>query len=134
MGPSDLRKVLFSSFVAGALLIDKEIGFSKLCNYMLNFENKYDIGFEEPDGDFDKLKIITMMDDNSIKLIKDYDDLYQVGNNGMTVYDYLYSLTNYEIRQYFGIEEREDVNVYNPSSIKKKSNILTRIKRTKVYA
>ena len=133
MGPSDSRKILFSSFVAGALLVKKNIGFPELGKIMFDFEKKTDINFDEPNGDFDRLSKIVLIEDDSFKLIKDYSDLYKIENSSITIYDYLYNLTNYEIRQYFGIQERDDTNVYIPNVVKPKYNMLTKIKRTKVY-
>ena len=47
----------------------------------------------------------------------------------MTIYDYLYSLTDSDVREYFGIPEKEIVN--NNVVVIRKRTLFNKFKRTK---
>ena len=81
------------------------------------------------------LATIVTMNNDSISLNMDYTAQLMFNGNKITLYDYLYDFTTIDIRKYFDIPEREIVTVYNPNNktVKKKLNILSKIKRTKAY-
>ena len=118
-------EVLLSSFLAGALLKNKSITYIELTNYMSSFEET--TSYNIIDDGFDDINDIICSSDSIIYLNKDYNDLY---NNCYTVKEHLYSMTNNEIRKFFGIEEKKNEEVN--SLIAKKQGILSRIK-TRVF-
>ena len=128
MDPSDSSEskiILVSSFLAGILLTKKVVTSYEICEYMKNFTVKHwDCYFDEPFDDFSKLSKFVCFDGNVMYL---NEDNYIVNN-------YLYDLTNTEIREFFGIEEKDDTKVYidEIKNVKKKS-IFNVMKRTKVY-
>lgn len=118
-------EVLLSSFLAGALLNNKFITYIELTNYMSSFEET--TNYNIIDDGLDNINDIICSSDSIIYLNKDYNDLY---NNCYTVKEHLYSMTNNEIRKFFGIEEIETKQV-NDFVVRKKG-ILSRIK-TRVF-
>lgn len=118
-------EVSLSSFLAGALLRNKSITYIELTNYMSSFEET--TSYNIIDDGFDNINDIIYSGGRVIDLNKDYNDLY---NNGYTIKEHLYSMTNNEIRKFFGIEEKKNEEVN--SLIAKKQGILSRIK-TRVF-
>lgn len=118
-------EVSLSSFLAGALLRNKSITYIELTNYMSSFEET--TSYNIIDDGFDNINDIIYSGGRVIDLNKDYNDLY---NNGYTIKEHLYSMTNNEIRKLFGIEEKKNEEVN--SLIAKKQGILSRIK-TRVF-
>ena len=76
---------------------------------------------------FNCLNNIICNSDSIIYLVKDYNDLY---DNCHTIKEYLYSMTNNVIRNFFGIEEKKTNSVND--LVTKKPGILSRIK-TRVF-
>lgn len=118
-------EILFSSFLAGALLKNKTVTYVDLVNYMSLFENVTNHRIID-DGLY-KLFDITTKSDTVISLNADYDDFY---DNIRTIRDYLYSMTDSQVRNFFEIEDIELKNQDN--YIVKKQGILKKI-RTKVF-
>lgn len=117
-------EIMFSSFLAGALLKEKSITFIELTNYMGTFEE--DTNYSIFDDGFNRLNDIIIHSDMVISLSKNYDDIY----NNVTVRDYLYSLTCKEVRQFFNIEEASIIQ--NTDLDIKKNGIFKKI-RTRVF-
>lgn len=133
----DEKEILFSSFVAGFLLVKNDISFIEISKEMSKFDCSGNFTMIEPKGDFDRLFGIVTFDDFGFHLTLDYNDEFNYGTSSIIVQDYLYDLTTEEVRRYFGIEEREIVNIYTGSKKENninKNSILMRIKRTKVYS
>lgn len=133
----DDKEILFSSFIAGFLLVKNDISFIEISKEMSNFDCSGNFVVVEPKGDFDRLCGLVDFDNLGFHLTLDYSDEFSCGSSSLLVRDYLYDLTTEEVRRYFGIEEREIINIYTGS--KKgdnvnKNSILMRIKRTKVYS
>ena len=78
---------------------------------------------------------IVTVNNDSISLNMDYNAQLVFNNNKIKIYDYLYDFTTADIRNYFNIPEREIVTIYEPNKkvVKKKINVLSKIKRTKAY-
>ena len=119
---ADDKEVPLSSFMAGLLLCRRSITYSELSTEFSNFI--YSIA--EPDGDFKKIAVVINDDCKSFTLKYDYTDII----NNMTIYDYLYSLTDYDVRNYFGIPEKEIVSDNNIVVVRKRT-LFDRFKRTK---
>lgn len=122
MDPSDSKVITLSSFLAGALLIRRSITSFEISNYMNDFTKKYNCDVDEPINDFNKLADIVYFDGSIMYLRED---------NAM-IDNYLYDLTTDEVREYFGIEEKENIKVYEDKKVKRKT-FADMIKRTKVY-
>lgn len=120
---ADDKEVPLSSFMAGLLLCRRSITYSELSNEMSRFI--YTI--TEPDGDFKKIAMVINDDNKTFTLKYDYTDII----NNMTIYDYLYSLTDYDVRNYFGIPEKEIVSDNNNIVVERKRTLFDRFKRTK---
>ena len=119
---ADDKEVPLSSFMAGLLLCRKSITYSELSTEFSNFI--YSIA--EPDGDFNKIALVINDDNKSFSLKYDYTEMI----NNMTIYDYLYSLTDHDVREYFGIPEKEIVSDNNMVVVRKRT-LFDRFKRTK---
>ena len=117
-------EVSLSSFLAGALLKNKSITYIELTNYMSSFEET--TSYNIIDNGLYNLYDIIYSSGRVISLNRNYNDLY----NGTTIEEYLYSMTNNEIRKFFGIEEKitKQVNDF----VVRKKGILSRIK-TRVF-
>lgn len=117
-------EVSLSSFLAGALLKNKSITYIELTNYMSSFEET--TSYNIIDNGLYNLYDIIYSSGRVISLNRNYNDLY----NGTTIEEYLYSMTNDEIRKFFGIEEKitKQVNDF----VVRKKGILSRIK-TRVF-
>ena len=76
-------EIMFSTFLAAALLKEKSITFIELSNYMGAFEE--DTNYSIFDDGFNRLNDIIIYSDITISLSKNYDDMY----NNITVKDYL---------------------------------------------
>ena len=103
-------------------------------NYYIEIQSKTGLFNFEVSNSFKGVSYI--IDD--IKYFKNdtYECVLPIFNgNKITLYDYLYDFTTIDIRKYFDIPEKEIVTVYNPNNktLKKKLNILSKIKRTKAY-
>ena len=119
---ADDKEVPLSSFMAGLLLCRRSITYSELSNEMSRFI--YTI--TEPNGDFNKIATLINDDNKTFTLKYDYTDII----NNMTIYDYLYSLTDSDVRKYFGIPEKEIVSDNNIVVVRKRT-LFDKLKRTK---
>ena len=117
---ADDKEVPLSSFMAGLLLCRRSITYSELSTEFSNFI--YSIA--EPDGDFNKIAVVLNDDNKTFTLKYDYTDII----NNMTIYDYLYSLTDSDVRKYFGIPEKK---IVNDNIVVRKRTLFNRFKRTK---
>ncbi len=129
------REVSFSSFLAGALLVNNNINMLYLSKCIHDFNVKTNIDVNDYGNDFSNLAAIVTVNNNSISLNMDYNAQLVFNNNKIKIYDYLYDFTTADIRNYFNIPEREIVTIYEPNKkvVKKKINVLSKIKRTKAY-
>lgn len=118
---ADDKEVPLSSFMAGLLLCRRSITYSELSTEFSRFI--YSIA--EPDGDFKKIAMVINDDNKTFTLKYDYTDII----NNMTIYDYLYSLTDSDVRKYFSIPEKEIVN--DNIVVVRKRTLFDRFKRTK---
>lgn len=134
MGFDEHNEILFSSFLAGSLLFNRSVSMIDLSKSMHDFSMRYNLDISDHGNDFNGLIKFVDFKGNFIELKYDYDAEFQIGDNIVTMYDYLYGFTTIEVREYFGIPEKEDVIIYEPNNVKvKKHSILSRFKRTKVY-
>lgn len=120
----DGNSLPFSAILAGALLTKSSINNIELSNYICMFENDNNEYIDN--YGLNKLYGIVGRDENAFYLLKEYNDFY---DDKHTVEDYLYSLTNPEIRRFFGIPEKQiENNQYKES----KPSIFKMI-RTRVF-
>lgn len=129
----DDKEILFSSFLAGFLLVKGDISYLEISNEMSRFQYSNDLIIVDPGFDFHKLKKLIVDDDFGIRLTLDYDKEYIDNGSLILVKDYLYNLTTEEIRRHFNIEEKEIINIYTSEKREKKYSKLIKFKRTKVY-
>lgn len=129
----DDKEILFSSFLAGFLLVKGDISYLEISNEMSRFQYSNDLIIVDPGFDFHKLKKLIVADDFGIRLAFDYDKEYIDNGSLILVKDYLYNLTTEEIRRHFNIEEKEIINIYTSEKREKKYSKLIKFKRTKVY-
>lgn len=129
----DDKEILFSSFLAGFLLVKGDISYLEISNEMSRFQYSNDLIIVDPGFDFHKLKKLIVVDDFGIRLTLDYDKEYIDNGSLILVKDYLYNLTTEEIRRHFNIEEKEIINIYTSVKREKKYSKLIKFKRTKVY-
>lgn len=129
----DDKEILFSSFLAGFLLVKGDISYLEISNEMSRFQYSNDLIIVDPGFDFHKLKKLIVVDDFGIRLTLDYDKEYIDNGSLILVKDYLYNLTTEEIRRHFNIEEKEIINIYTSLKREKKYSKLIKFKRTKVY-
>ncbi len=129
----DDKEILFSSFLAGFLLVKGDISYLEISNEMSRFQYSNDLIIVDPGFDFHKLKKLIVVDDFGIRLTLDYDKEYIDNGSLILVKDYLYNLTTEEIRRHFNIEEKEIINIYISEKREKKYSKLIKFKRTKVY-
>lgn len=129
----DDKEILFSSFLAGFLLVKGDISYLEISNEMSRFQYSNDLIIVDPGFDFHKLKKLIVVDDFGIRLALDYDKEYIDNGSLILVKDYLYNLTTEEIRRHFNIEEKEIINIYTSVKREKKYSKLIKFKRTKVY-
>ena len=118
-------EILFSSFLAGALLKNKSIKYIDLANQMTLFENT--TNYNIVDDGYDKLSDIVIDTGDEIRLNRDFDYIY---NNICTIKEYLYSMTNIGIRSFFEIEDIP-IKTIDTMGVKK-TGILSKIK-TRVF-
>ena len=121
----DAEGISSSSFLAGALLKFESITDFELAHYITEYENTRFVTIY--DNDIYKLSDIVYDDGNSFWLKKPLDEVY-IGTS--TVRDYLYEMTNSDIRAFFGIEERELSS--SGSMYASKKNMFKKI-RTRVF-
>ena len=138
----DDKEILFSSFLAGFLLVKGDISYLEISNEISRFQYSNDLIIVDPGFDFHKLKKLIVVDDFGIRLTLDYDKEYidiisswwcNLLGSLILVKDYLYNLTTEEIRRHFNIEEKEIINIYTSEKREKKYSKLIKFKRTKVY-
>lgn len=129
----DDKEILFSSFLAGFLLVKGDISYLEISNEISRFQYSNDLIIVDPGFDFHKLKKLIVVDDFGIRLTLDYDKEYIDNGSLILVKDYLYNLTTEEIRRHFNIEEKEIINIYTSEKREKKYSKLIKFKRTKVY-
>lgn len=129
----DDKEILFSSFLAGFLLVKGDISYLEISNEMSRFQYSNDLIIVDPGFDFHKLKKLIVVDDFGIRLTLNYDKEYIDNGSLILVKDYLYNLTTEEIRRHFNIEEKEIINIYTSEKREKKYSKLIKFKRTKVY-
>ena len=129
----DDKEILFSSFLAGFLLVKGDISYLEISNEMSRFQYSNDLIIVDPGFDFHKLKKLIVDDDFGIRLTLDYDKEYIDNGSLILVKDYLYNLTTEEIRRHFNIEEKEIINIYTSEKREKKYSKWIKFKRTKVY-
>lgn len=129
----DDKEILFSSFLAGFLLVKGDISYLEISNEMSRFQYSNDLIIVDPGFDFHKLKKLIVVDDFGIRLTLNYDKEYIDNGSLILVKDYLYNLTTEEIRRHFNIEEKEIINIYTSVKREKKYSKLIKFKRTKVY-
>lgn len=114
----------FSSFLAGALLVNKSVSYIDLTNYMCLFEDSNNMIIS--DDSLGNLYDFVCKDDNGFYLNKDYCERF---NDKYTVEEYLCKLTNSDVRKFFGYEKKDIIDDLNI----KKISILKRIK-TRVFS
>ncbi len=117
-------EILFSSFLAGALLKNKSIKYIDLANQMTLFENT--TNYNIVDDGYDKLSDIVIDTGDEIRLNRDFDNIY---NNICTIKEYLYSMTNIGIRSFFGIE---DIGIEKNTDLCKKKYGIFKKRKTRV--
>ena len=116
-------------------MVNSNVNMLYLSKCIHDFNVKTNIDVNDYGNDFSGLATIVTMNNDSISLNMDYTAQLIFNGNKITLYDYLYDFTTIDIRKYFYIPEKEIVTVYNPNNktLKKKLNILSKIKRTKAY-
>ena len=98
--------VSFNSFLAGVLLTRTKISNFIFFNLLNSFEKTYNVSVISEGNLCDEESDIYLpiyLDDTSIVLRKNYDDILTINGKRMTVKDYLYGLTCPEVREYFNI-------------------------------
>lgn len=103
----EFQDVTMSSLIAGYFLANgtRKIEFSTIANLLNDLYMYEDIDVMETDDDIDKLCMIILFDDKSIILSYDFNETINIKGTNVVVYDYLYSLTNEWVRDYFKIDE-----------------------------
>ncbi len=103
----EFQDVTMSSLIAGYFLATgtKKIEFNTITILLNNLYMYEDADVMETDDDIDKLCMIILFDDTSVVLGYDFDAIININGTNITVYDYLYSLTNEWVRNYFKIDE-----------------------------
>lgn len=100
---SEVQNVPFSAFLAGVLLVKKNITnmeFSILCS---DFEQKMNVVFmsEAEDFNLSKLNKFYYLSADGIHLNGDYGDKVNIDNKKYSFYECLYGFTNQVVRSYF---------------------------------
>ena len=105
------NEINFSSFLAGCLMKHNQISYVELSNLMAKFELEYNLDFVDDYSDYNFSFISNMFtqDDNGFKLRFQYDENFIINGDSYTVYDYLYSFTDENVRNFFNIIEKEIV-------------------------
>ena len=103
----DFQEVTMSSLIAGYFLAKETriIEFNAITNLLNDLYMCENIDVMETDEDIDKLGIIILFDDKSVILNYDFNEIVNINGTNITVYDYLYSLTNEWVRNYFNVDE-----------------------------
>ena len=98
----DFQDVTMSSLIAGYFLAKETriIEFNAITNLLNDLYMCENIDVMETDEDIDKLGIIILFDDKSVILNYDFNEIVNINGTNITVYDYLYSLTNEWVRNY----------------------------------
>lgn len=115
----DFQDVTMSSLIAGYFLSKgtRIIEFNAITNLLNDLYMCENIDVMETDEDIDKLGIIILFDDKSVILNYDFNEIVNINGTNITVYDYLYSLTNEWVRNYFNVDE----------NIKKRTKIIVNL-------
>ena len=103
----DFQDVTMSSLIAGYFLSKgtRIIEFNAITNLLNNLYMYENIDVMDTDEDNDKLGIIILFDDKSLILNYDFNEFVNINGTNITVYEYLYVLTNEWVRNYFNLDE-----------------------------
>ena len=112
----EFQDVTMSSLIAGYFLAKgtRIIEFNAITNLLNDLYMCENIDVMETDEDIDKLGMIILFDDKSVILNYDFNEIVNINGTNITIYEYLYSLTNEWVRNYFKVDE----------NIKKKTKII----------
>lgn len=115
----DFQDVTMSSLIAGYFLSKgtRIIEFNVITNLLNNLYMYENIDVMDTDEDNDKLGIIILFDDKSLILNYDFNEIVNINGTNITVYEYLYGLTNEWVRNYFNVDE----------NIKKRTKIIVNL-------
>lgn len=115
----DFQEVTMSSLIAGYFLSKgtRIIEFNVITNLLNNLYMYENIDVMDTDEDNDKLGIIILFDDKSLILNYDFNEIVNINGTNITVYEYLYGLTNEWVRNYFNVDE----------NIKKRTKIIVNL-------
>ena len=103
----DGNSVLFSSFLAGVLLIRSEIGYGEVSWLLNDFSNKLNVYVDDEKEDNSVINNFALFTDKYICLKNNYDEFVSFNNHYIKVNDYLYGLTTGDVRSYFGIPDKK---------------------------
>ena len=103
----DFQDVTMSSLIAGYFLSKgtRIIEFNAITNLLNDLYMYENIDVMDTDEDNDKLGIIILFDDKSLILNYDFNEIVNINGTNITVYEYLYGLTNEWVRNYFNVDE-----------------------------
>lgn len=101
------REITFTSFLAGVLLVKRDVGNLEFSELMAEFQNHYNVDFLEFDYDYTKLNGIFCHDSFGLHLISNYTDKIISENVQCDMHTYLYEIADKEaisfLEQKFGI-------------------------------
>lgn len=103
----NFQDVTMSSLIAGYFLAKgtRIIEFNAITNLLNDLYMCEDIDVMETDEDIDKLGRIILFDDKSVILNYDFNEIVNINGTNIMIYEYLYSLTNEWVRNYFKVDE-----------------------------
>ena len=103
----DFQDVTMSSLIAGYFLAKgtRIIEFNAITNLLNDLYMCENIDVMETDEDIDKLGMIILFDDKSVILNYDFNENVNINGTNIMIYEYLYSLTNEWVRNYFKVDE-----------------------------
>jgi len=101
----DVKYVSLATFLAGAILKKKIIPVLEFSRISADFGMKNDIYFS--DDDYGKISGFVSFKDDVFSLKVNYDELMIYNGVKYKIFDYLYSLTNEMVREYFDIPKKE---------------------------
>lgn len=104
---SDDKIIPFSNFAAGFFLVNRSSTCGMFSYSMNDFTDKFNIYISDDCDEFSSFINLIYFTDKYISLKYDYDDIVNVDGYMSTTYNYLYSLTTVEVRNYFGIADRK---------------------------
>lgn len=101
------QDVTMSSLIAGYFIAtgNSEFYYSDITKILNDFFKLDNLEVIDTNDDNDKICLVISFSDKSIVLNYKFNDMIRVNNNIITVYDYLYSLTDDWIRNYFNVNE-----------------------------